>query len=433
MDDQEIREQVAEICNSDTLSEAFGRFYAARHKLRDWKFVFAARSGSVPGYAVNRDFARDAAVRSLFNSSHILVVDARTCDDMLGGRASYPMDFSISLDSQALSYLEPYLEGRASKIPSDFQEVFEFVARPDVNVDPIPYMQENLGNLSRKHGAERIKDKLKAYEVLRTIDVSILKSEGLIRSRLSDAELEQRAEEGVAMMRRWRGDQAARTELEHWHRCMYVLLLKMAQIQLRNPSAPLSRKLFEFLDFCDRELATIFTRESVLAVAYFERGQKLRFFDKIQKNKEDLLWLLQGMAWDLWHVRALEQALTRRPETKARYFFPALLTFDKRLIEVIDMYPLKACAYVEGTSHICPFFEGDLISILAGDHTSEDTLIERYFSKHKRRERQQRHSDAKMLLPLLVEKLEWEFVKLVGKPQSCPAPAPKSLSDSSMP
>ena len=176
----------------------------------------------------------------------------------------------------------------------------------------------------------------------------------------------------------------------------------------------------QFLEFCDSEMATIFARESIVARAYFERGQNLKFFGKVQANKDDLFWVLNGMAWDLWHVRLLEKAMTLRPAREARYFFPALLTFDKRLIEIIDLYPLKACAFVEGESEPMPFFEGDLLARIAGNIDAQEPLLDRYYSAEARNSRDGRRAKARANIGTTLETLETALWNVSGCAQVCP-------------
>lgn len=65
--------------------------------------------------------------------------------------------------------------------------------------------------------------------------------------------------------------------LEYAQQTLYCQLLKMALIQLRNPGAPIARKMGQYVEFIDGRLATIYAREMAVARAFFERGQDLLF------------------------------------------------------------------------------------------------------------------------------------------------------------
>lgn len=410
---------IADIANSDSLADALAKFKIASPLLSDCKIVLAANKGAQPGFAVNRTFSAGGCVRSLFNTPSVLVLDVDTVREMATGDATYPIDYSISLDTQALSYLEPYMNGGVrGGIPKDFAEVFAFIARNDVFVDPIPYTLENLHNLNQGNSNDEIFRRLKGYEVLRTLDQQRLRDKNEIRSTLTDSELTTRAQVLISQMFRDRDNSALMTPLNFRHQLMYSQLLKMALIQLRNPSGNIDRKIIEFAEFQDAEIGTMGAREMVLARAYFERGQDLTFFGKIQKKRDDIFKQLDGMAWDLWHVRQLEQAMTFKPSLSARYFFPALLTFDQRFIEVMDLYPLKACAFIEGTSEPMPFYDGDLAQTIAGDDEAQNAFLARFYSEQARTSREARRDDIKARIGDVVEALENELSALASVPVS---------------
>jgi hypothetical protein len=285
-----------------------------------------------------------------------------------------------------------------------------------VYVDPIPYLQENLCNLDDRDAADKIFGKLKAYEVLRTIDTDCLSSKNIVRSRLSDQELSKRAQEHVSRMYMDRDHDGTMKALRFRHQFQYSCLLKMISIQLASPKANIDEKIASFLEFSHLQLATMAGREIALARAYFERGQNLTFFGKIQRNRPDLLKLLDNMAWDLLHIRQLEEMLTLPSPTGAPYFFPALLTFDKRFIEVIDLYPLKSCAFKIGGTEIVPFYDGDWFGLLSSKRDdSHADVVGKYFSDNAIASRDARRNAAKTQLADIVCQLEEEVSEFPNK------------------
>ena len=156
----QIRKLIARICNAESLAESYDLYKTYFHVLRKCKFVFSAENGGYPAFAVNKTFPAGGAIRSLFSADKVFVLDEAIAQQMESGFSTFPIDYSISLDTQALSYLEPYLRGSGSRLPADFAEVFSFIARLDVWVDPIPYLHENLANLDTPRGPDRIFEKL---------------------------------------------------------------------------------------------------------------------------------------------------------------------------------------------------------------------------------------------------------------------------------
>ncbi|MEB2398327.1 MAG: hypothetical protein OZ927_02180 [Alcaligenaceae bacterium] len=403
------------IGNSGSAADAFALYRLAAPLMKEYKFVFASDTGGSAGFAVNRTFSAGAAVRSLFKTSRALVMDAETVVEMEAGQATYPIDYSISLDANAMSYLVPYMAGtRGGGIPTDFQEVFEFIARPDVFVDPLPYFTENLPRLANGKSADKIFKNIEAYEILRTIDADWLRSNGEIRSTLSDQELSVKAAQQMSQMYFDIGNTAAMKGLMRGHQYLYAHLLKMVMIQLNSPGATVGTKMEAFLEFCHSSLATMNTREASIARAYFTRGQNLTFFGKIQKRKTGILELLRNMTWDLWHVRQLELSSTFKPAKEARYFFPALLTFDQKLIEIMDLYPLKAYAFKTGSYQPLAFFDGDPFKLIATDDGDGASAVEKYFSDDAIEVREAARGSVKANFHDVIKSLETELLTVVG-------------------
>ena len=415
--DINIEQVVARICNSDNIGEAFQLYRLAAPLLKEYKFVFASNKGGKPGFAVNRTFSAGAAVRSLFKTDCILVLDRDTALEMESGQSTYPFDYSISLDTNAMSYLVPHMAGkRGGGIPADFLEVFEFIARPEVNVDPSPYFTENLSNLANRKSADEIFENLKAYEILRTIDADWLKSKGQVQSTLTEQELVKSAQQLLSTMYLDVSDDAAINIIKFRHQYLYACLIKMATIQLKSPSVGIGKKMSAFMEFCHSELATMSAREAAVARAYFTKGQELRFFGKIQKkSKKDILELLRNMAWDMWHARQMELSITVTPANQARYFFPAILTFDRGFIEIMDLYPLKACAFKVGESQPMPFFDGDAFKLIATDDDGGASAVKRYFSQEAIASREAVRADVAANLVVLIESLEKQLLLVANR------------------
>lgn len=414
---------VTSVANADSLSEALQAYDDYLGLIPDWKFVIASNRGAVPGLSVNRTFSDGSVVRGLFGTSAVLLLDPTTRQDMESGReAVIPVDYSISLDSQALSYLAPYLRGKTSRLAGDFHEIFSFISNEHVFVDPIPYMLENLPNVLVKEKAEKIKQRLAGYEVLRTMDGPYFHKTGQIQSTVSDMDQQKGIDDLLSRMVHDASNPELMETLLNRHASLYATLLKMAVIQLRNPKRSLVSKLDEFMEFLDKTMQTIFARETVVAAEFFTRGRDLEFFAKIQKSPvtrlPELLDALKNMAWDLLHIRhvegasTIEGAVSQLEKPSPRYFFPSLLTCDKRFIEIIDLYPLKSYAYQKSEHKLIPFPAANWISKIAGGPEREREFGHRFFSREAVARRDSMRDTAFGNMQEIAFKLETEFAEV---------------------
>jgi len=407
----QIRKSVIfDICSAPSLREAFILFARFSPLLAGCNFVFAADAGPMPGLSVNRDFSCGGVVRSRFRTRNVVVLDSETIADMSRGAATFKIDYSISLDTEAVSYLEPFIKGRHSKLPKDIEEVFAFIARDEVNVDPLPYLQENLFNIGGAGRDEKIFQKLIAYEKLRNLDTDLWKERRLIRSKVDELELIRLAQRQMSRLYAEKSDANLIACSLRRHNFVYAMLIKMAIIQIRWPRKNLVEKLQIFLEFCNWSLATMAFLELLIAKSFFTMGQKLGFFRCIHKGHSEILKKLHGMAWDVLHIRHLEQAMSIRPMRDARYFFSALLTFDGDLVEVINLCTLKSCAFVDGMP--LPFYTEDITALLKAVGSDGVDAAERYFSLEAGRDLRRPGCEAN--LSSLVDELENELLGVAG-------------------
>lgn len=386
--DEHTRDVVLQICEASSLTDATMLFHLHRDLLKGYKFIFPSEVGTQTGYSANKEFSNGAAIISLFDSDRVWVLDNNTINEMYeNGASHFPIDYSISLDTMSLSYLEPYINGRHSALPSDFREVFDFISDENVNVDPMLYQIENSQNLSSDYNLTRIYQKIKAYEFLRNFNSTLYLKEGIISSTVSEQELEIRAQKAISKLLHSNTGKNNLSENNVLFNIVSSFLFKMILIQHIMKKESLENKLLELLHFSHYEMKTFCFRELLIAKRYFEEGDRFPFFNKIKINGGNLLTVANGMAWDLFHIRYLEKVLAINGENNARYFFPAILTFDKRFIDLLKMNSLKSIAINNDLNEIQPLYKLDFYQEYS---TVSDLLKDRlhyYFSDEMRKER----------------------------------------------
>ena len=120
---------VMDIGNADSVADALLLYKNFHQLIPEYKFVFSSPKGPYPGFECNKKFKHGTAVRSLFNDENVLVFDPLTFEEMFSskGCSTFRIDYSISLDSQALSYLQSYINGKTYNHENDIEEVFKFI------------------------------------------------------------------------------------------------------------------------------------------------------------------------------------------------------------------------------------------------------------------------------------------------------------------
>lgn len=414
--DEHTKNIVLQICEARSLTDATMLFHLHKDLLKGYKIIFPSEAGTQTGYSANKEFSNGSAIISLFDSDRVWVLDNNTINEMYeNGSSHFPIDYSISLDTMSLSYLEPYINGKHSALPSDFKEVFDFISDESVNVDPMLYQIENSENLSSDYNLKRIYQKIKAYEFLRNFNSNLYLKEGIISSTVSEQELEIKAQQAMSKLLYSNTRKNNLSEKNTLFNTVSSYLYKMILIQNTMKKESLENKLLALLHFSHYEMRSFCFREMLIAKRYFEEDDKFPFFNKIKINGKNLLAVANGMAWDLFHIRYLENFLTINGENNARYFFPAILTFDKRFIDLLKMNSLKAIAINNELNEIQPLYKLDLYQEYSAVSNLVKDTLHYYFSDEIRKERMLIHDNSKFYRLNMKNKatqLKYEFMKI---------------------
>lgn len=131
------------------------------------------------------------------------------------------------------------------------------------------------------------------------------------------------------------------------------------------------------IEFVNNELGIFCEREMVICYFYFKHDQRTKkFFKRVQANNKSIKETINGMAWDLTHVRVVERLYSILPEDYLKFGIHPILTYDKGLKEVLELNPVKKMVLYNGTV-ICRYKIGfgDLLPeanyLLQGDGIQE--------------------------------------------------------------
>lgn len=389
-----------EICTAESLNQASELWTKYHSLLPNSRFFFGIEGRGPQGLRCNRTFSKGGALRSIFRRERLFVFDEVLMQEMArAGTVTYPFDHTIMLDTNAVSCVENVMTGRRDRIPEDFEEALGQIIAEDLNFDGAQYLIENARNVGRPHANEKIFRKLVAYETLKGVDRAHFLRTREIRSTRSQEEVFKGAQETMSWLL-YQKDSGDLSELEKVMpaRYMYLILLKIAEIELSHSRGCPAAKMRSLITFMHEDLATIFMGEAMLAKAFFTLGKEnFRFFSKVQRKNEELLSVLDNMAYDLQLVRMLELGLTFEPR-EGTHFLPFLLTFDKALVQVFDLYAVRAVAVLDGEP-LC-FRAINVINELSEGQSGD--FVARFFSEEAAQEREQRRDVAKT--PVAVNK-----------------------------
>ncbi len=377
--------------------ESLDLFRSNKTLLNGWKFVLPSNKGAVPGFCVNRSFKNKAVVRSLFSTEKVIVIDRETIEEMEKGGSTFAIDFSVSLDTMILSYVEGYIKNPSKEESVRIFDIMKFIASPEVSIDAIPYLQENMQALIHGSKAQKYKiySSMLSYEIIRSIDKKHLASTGDITSYLSRRQRRKNTLDLLKSNEKRYGNLNDKEDFRCSQKIMHCILIKIVIIHLKYGYQTVAERMLRLMEFFDEEMGLMAAREMLLASEYFQRGTKLKFFGKIQKGREDIFTSLENMAWDMWHIRQCEEGISKKPQEPCRYFFPGLLTQDNRLIEVIDICSLDA-AIIKPNGVLMSVHSKNVFDTVFKDQPAYILARARsFYSSNSRRKREIRQGEKK--------------------------------------
>ena len=322
---------VQDICMSSSFSEALTKYLLNAQMIPDVAFVKC--NDSEHGINLYEPFSDIPDIENQlytpFHGGRVNIVNRRIASLWLSSKEAMTYtERCVSFDTQTVSYLHRYYQGKSNSIPSTIDSVIQVMRIGNVGVDNIPYVTENL--LFSLDKRDIVADNLFSFEKLFYIggkNDRFCKRQVRNQLRLYDKR------------NRHKG-----TEIKNLWRKVYVVLLEIARVQLSHHSDSTEKKMKQLCAFMDESLGLVMYPELILAKRYFDRGQNYSFFGRIQKGRKDIIESIQNMAWDLFHLRMLELGCAFPTAPHADFFIPYMFTYDKRLLEVKECYELEALA-----------------------------------------------------------------------------------------
>lgn len=315
--------------------------------LKDCTFiVFSENEGTKLPKALCTNYDNDFAVINIGYTNQYYAVNQQIYSEMkMTGKSDYYIDVCVDLDTQAVSYLKDIFVEYNQVIGSNkIKELIEYLQLPEVNYSCIPYLVENAGKKNIINKNECYKN-IKSFMLFKAINMSKLLQEGV-------CEYSRREEDIWLDTDGLYNDMLSEIFEQAYHdsyamqKALYVLLIKAICIEFSNSKKSAQNKMMELFDFVNEQLGFVALRELELCYYYFEHDDRTKkFFKKIQKNSKKLLKTIDGMAWDLMHIRLIEKEFMFKPTDEVRFAIHILLTFDNGLKEILEINPIEQIAF----------------------------------------------------------------------------------------
>jgi hypothetical protein len=340
---------VAEVEAASDFQEVNGIWYENLPFLYDCKLIYSHPEESdtvMPSKNWPRNFSKGGYLRPLFAHDNLHFLNRRIVEEQLLNRESpLEVDITIEFDTNVASYIEGFVEHRANPNKDMVAEVLDFViATPRANFAYNFYALENAEAFYAGGRVSSVQRNLRSIMKLNYLDKDRYRATGEIRPILTDRELDIKAEEKLQEIYDSTYQEGLTAEFLPINELMYLILLKMVEIEHKAQRRKLEQKMEELYQFMHFELKTLYVREAIIALNYFKNRSKLTFFGKISpKPKEkvqEILKYLRNMSWDLMLFRVMERQATLPGE--GDFLIPYFLSCDRKMVELFDLFSIKA-------------------------------------------------------------------------------------------
>lgn len=375
-----------EIQQATDFQEVVGIWHLNLTLLHDCKLIYSQREEAdvvLPSKDWRRDFGQGGFLRSLFAHDNLCFLDRRIAEEQRRGVESpLQIDSTVEFDTNVASYVEGFVEERGGANAERVKEALDFVVSNErVNFGYNFYALENAQGYYDGTRVESIRRNLRALMKLDHLDKERYLKTGEISTTLTEGELDVKTDEKLHELYDEIYRKAMEAEFSPFNEMLYLVLLKTVEIEHRRGRRNLDQKVADLYEFMNDELRRLFVREAIVALNYFKNRSKVIFFGKLTARPKEkgaqLLKELKGMSWDLMLFRVMERMATLRG--KGDFMIPYFLTFDRKMVQLFDLLPMKGMLSRGEMSEAIPLWETDPLDVLAQE--IDVTTVEGYFGR----------------------------------------------------
>lgn len=284
---------------------------------------------------------KEASIVSIFKSS-FCILNEFICSKMERcEKADFEYKYCFNLDVNVMNVLVDF--HRHATGSADSNSVVCDLSLINNDISCYPYMLENANKLENVDLQKHVIDTLLIFNKFK-------------RSTLSNFTLDYPNEEvdyrdtkeAIDTMKKLA---MSKTNLiTKVQKYIYALLLKTAIISFTGTSG-IKLKMLELLEFVNNSLGLFMEREMVICYWFLKNrndGRIKKFFKSMQPNAKHLIKTIQGMSWDLFHLRFCCEIMTSQDIDNGLICLHYLVTHDNGLADLANAHSIKYIIHKKG-------------------------------------------------------------------------------------
>lgn len=322
-------------------------FYMNKNYLKDYRVILFSSNGNHIPLQFKDIICNEVSMISLSPENNFYILDYNNIDDTMLNNGKSDIYFSgcVHLDTQIISYLNQiYTEGiKSTEVYNTYIFLSDLIER-NLDFTNDLYFIENCTKADDDKTFSKIQECLLSYSHYKDTTKSEFEQEFNKNINYTNEDYIF-LKEAINTLNRTKKDKLFFVEQKDLTFC---LLLKLACIQFSSKRTADNK--FKLLnDFINNKLGIYLERETAICYLYLNNNENTKkFFKKFQRNAKDLLGIIEGMAWDLTHIRTTEFFMARDQIDKDYFTNHYIATYDRGLRDVLKVYPLDRIVFCNG-------------------------------------------------------------------------------------
>ncbi|KNZ40187.1 hypothetical protein GH808_03005 [Acetobacterium fimetarium] len=281
-------------------------------------------------------------VVSIFKSSFCLINNVVCKEMMRNSCADFEYKNCFDLDVNMMNMLIEIHDNRKNSKSNPIMTDLNLFCN---DVTCFPYMLENAGKISDSYVEECAIRTLLIYNKFKHSD---------LHSFSVDYQHEEQdfqdTKKSIDFMKGISNGENEFDRILLLQKSIYALILKTTIISFHNKNG-IKKKITELLEFVNKDLGIFLEREIVFCYWFLKNRNDDRikeFFKKIQTNANNIVETIQGMSWDLFHLRFCTEIGMANDIDDGAICMHYLVTKDKGLARLANEHPIKYFIHKKG-------------------------------------------------------------------------------------
>jgi hypothetical protein len=255
------------------------------------------------------------------------------------GRIEIPIDYSLSLDSNAAERFRVWENGGSlDKEEGRFEGLVKFIKEgkeQGFNFDYSFFIIENLIDSMRPEN-HRPFNTIRALKRFDHLEYE--KDSFSIRNPKFLETLEESGKRAIDALHAFHSSKEIKGFLNR-RKGLYLILLKAVLLR-EQKNLGLGKQLEMLVEYSLDALGAFAKTEIYFAWKLLKHGKDLRFFDPVSQLGKKSLHRIKGMAWDMFAIRYQETLASK--SNIGDFYVPFFASFDNRFVELAQACPIRA-------------------------------------------------------------------------------------------